>query len=367
VLELVDIHKSYGRVQALAGVNLQVRPGEIVALTGPSGAGKTTTLHIAAGILSPSRGKVLLGGRDVTGVHPWKRDVALVQETYALYPHLSVRDNIAFPLRSPQARERVSDSEIEVRIRTVAEILEIGHLLPARIQHLSGGQRQRVALARALVRNPDVFLLDEPIAHLDAKLRHWLRGELRRRLVATERPILWATPDGKEALSVADRVAVIVGGRIVQCATPREIFLTPATARVAEIASDPPINLLEGSLDLDGPRLWVRGAPDPVALAVPPDTRLVTGRVLAGVRPSDLRIGGDGLITPARVMAREFTTRETVVSVRLGNQLLRVLAPPFAQFRVDEEVNIGWEGARLCLFEADGERRLICEARVRAA
>ncbi len=368
MLELVDIHKSYGRVQALSGIDLTVEPGEIVALAGPSGAGKTTTLHIAAGVLSPSKGAISLDGQDVTKVPPWKRNVALVQETYALYPHLSVYDNIAFPLRSPKTGERVPEEEIANRIRGVAEVLEIRQLLRARIQHLSGGQRQRVALARALVKQPRLFLLDEPIAHLDAKLRHWLRGELRRRLTATGRPCLWATPDGKEALSVADRVAVIVHGKIAQFATPREVFLSPATARVAEIVSEPPISLLEGSLDLDGPRLWLEGATTPLTLAVPSDARPAGGRVLAGVRPSDLRIGdGAGLPTPARVMAREFTSRETIVSVRLGDQALRLIAAPFSEFRVDDDVAVDWLGARVYLFETTGERKFICETRVQAA
>jgi multiple sugar transport system ATP-binding protein len=366
MLELFKLNKSYGQVHALSGVNLRVGPGEIVALAGPSGAGKTTTLHIASGVLSPTEGSVQLDGNEITGLAPWKRDFALVQESYALYPHMTVAENISFPLRSPLVDHRIPEHEIRDRVNDVAEAVGLSPLLEFRIQHLSGGQRQRVALARALVRTPQAFLLDEPIAHLDAKLRHWLRGELRRRLTATGRPCVWATPDGKEALSVADRVAVIVRGQIAQFGTPREVFLRPATARVAEIMSEPPITLLKGNLDLDGPKLWFEDVPEPVRVAMDGDLRPVAGKVLAGVRASELRIRNGGARVPrhADVLAREFTTRETVVSVKFGSQSLRVLTEPFSEFSVNDRVVIDWAGARIYLFEAEGGRRLVSETRV---
>jgi multiple sugar transport system ATP-binding protein len=368
MLELIDVSKSYGRVEALSGLDLRVEPGEIVALTGPSGAGKTTTLHVAAGILAPTKGTISLDGHDISKVPAWKRDVSLVQETYALYPHFTVYANIAFPLRSPKVGERVSEGEIEHRIQGVAEVLGIEHLLKARIQHLSGGQRQRVALGRALVREPRAFVLDEPIAHLDAKLRHWLRGELRRRLAATGRPCVWATPDGKEALSVADRVAVIIHGKIAQVGEPRDVFLNPATARVAEIVSEPPISLLKGVADPAGPSLRLEGVSDPLPLTVRRG-EFPRGGVVAGVRPSSLRVanGSGGHRTRAQVMAREFTARETIVSVQVGGQQLRVLTRPFSEFRVDQHVSIDWEGAGVYLFNPEGDRRLLCQSQVRSA
>jgi len=364
MLELNELAKSYGPVNALRGVSLRAEPGHIVALAGPSGAGKTTTLHITAGILSPTGGEVRLGGRDITRLPPWRRDFALVQETYALYPHFSVFDNIAFPLRSPSSGRRVPEEEIKSRIADVAEMLEISNFLKTQIQHLSGGQRQRVGLARALVREPQVFLLDEPIAHLDAKLRHWLRGELRRRLTGSGRPCIWSTPDGKEALAVADRLAIIVGGKVVQYGQPRDVFMNPSTARVAELVSEPPISLLSGSLDPDGQRLVLDGVPGPLAVSAQGPLR--TGKVLVGVRPSSVHIGegGNGATTRARVMAREFTTRETVVSVRLGEQTLRVASHQFSDFRAEDAIDVSWAGANVYVFAAENDKELLGQVQV---
>lgn len=368
MLELIEVGKTYGAVTALEAVDLEVKPGEIVALAGPSGAGKTTALHITTGVLPPSRGKIKLDGLDITGVPAWKRDIALVQESYALYPHFTVFDNIAFPLRSPNIGSPASEQQIADRVESIAGLVEIGHLLQNRIQHLSGGQRQRVALARALVREPKAFLLDEPIAHLDAKLRYWLQGELRRRLVATGKPCLWATPDGREALSVADRIAVILEGRVAQFGTPEEVFLKPATARVAEVVSEPPISLLSGVVESPGPQLRLDGVPTPLPLAVEGENGLTPGPVLAGIRPSSLRLGNgsQGAVTRAQVLGREFTTRETVVSVQLGGQALRVLATPFSEYRIDDIVDVEWEGAKVYLFGVEKERKLMCHTQVRS-
>jgi len=368
VLELIDVGKTYGAVTALEAVDLEVKPGEIVALAGPSGAGKTTALHITTGVLPPSKGKIKLNGLDITGVPAWKRDIALVQESYALYPHFTVFDNIAFPLRSPNVGSPASEQQIADRVESIAGLVEIGHLLQNRIQHLSGGQRQRVALARALVREPKAFLLDEPIAHLDAKLRYWLQGELRRRLVATGKPCLWTTPDGREALSVADRIAVILESRVAQFGTPEEVFLNPATARVAEVVSEPPISLLSGIVESPGPQLRLDGVPIPLPLSVERGNGLTPGPVLAGIRPSSLQLGNGshGAVTRAQVLGREFTTRETVVSVQLGGQTLRVLATPFSEYRIDDTVDVEWEGAKVYLFGVENERKLMCHTQVRS-
>ena len=369
MLELRGVEKSYGAVKALAGIDLAVEPGEILALAGPSGAGKTTTLHVAAGVLSADGGEVRINGKDMRDVPPWKRDVALVQESYALYPHMTVFDNIAFPLRAPRSGKRHDEAEIRRRVNEIAELLAMDRLLENRIQHLSGGQRQRVALGRALVRQPQVLLLDEPIAHLDAKLRHWLRGEVRRLLKAAGRPCIWTTPDGKEALSVADTMAVIVNGEIVQSGPPRGIFSHPATARVAEILSEPRIGIVPGEVRLPGPELHLDGLPIPFRLSIV-EGRIGPGQVLAGIRARSLRIleGEQGSsTTKGEVVEREYTTRETIVSVKVGKSEVRILAAPFSEFRTKEQVTVEWGGAHVYLFQGAEERKLLCEAQIATA
>jgi multiple sugar transport system ATP-binding protein len=211
-LKLRSLEKRYGDAVALEAFDLDVAPGEIVALTGPSGAGKTTTCRLISGIEAPDAGEIWLGTRRLDEMSPQGRHISYMFESYALYPQLSVRDNIAFPLRAPGHRMRYDERTIAARVGEVLELVEMADLGQRMPAELSGGQKQRVALCRALVQDPTAYLLDEPISHLDAKLRHKLRGAIRRRLRHSGVPTLWCTPDGLEALSVADRVAVLAGG-----------------------------------------------------------------------------------------------------------------------------------------------------------
>src|SRR3954468_15661989 len=221
-LVVSGIGKRFGETRALDEVSFTVAPGEILALTGPSGSGKTTLCRVLAGLDEPDAGTIALDGRDVTRMPGGRRRVAFMFESYALYPQLSVFDNVASPLRAPNAEAR--SGNLDEAILPMLELLEIAALAQRLPGELSGGQKQRVGLARALVQNPSLFLLDEPIAHLDAKLRHKLRGEIRLQLKGRSRPTIWTTPDGLEALSVADRVSVIHDGRIEQIAAPDEIW-----------------------------------------------------------------------------------------------------------------------------------------------
>jgi multiple sugar transport system ATP-binding protein len=365
-LKLDGVSVRFGDVEAVRGLTLEAGPGEIVALLGPSGAGKSTTLRIAAGIDKPADGRVLVDGVDVTKLHSWKRNAAMVFESYVLYPQLSVFDNIAFPLRAPATHGRYDDAEIRRRVARVAKTVEIDRLLERRPAELSGGQRQRVALSRALVRDPSVFLLDEPIAHLDAKLRHWLRGELRRTLTATDVPTIWATPDGLEAMAVADRIALIVDGRVVQHGTPREVFSSPATADAARLLGDPAMNVVQGTIDgdggvrigdLDGHRLRLGGWTD---------TPAVAGHARIGVRPGELRLAGSGGAgrVPGEVIAAEAGTRQTVVIARVGGQVLRVTTRERVAISASEEIWIDWSEATVHIFAADAEGQLTTEASV---
>jgi multiple sugar transport system ATP-binding protein len=250
---LKNIYKQYkeGKVQALQDLSLECEDGKFFCLLGPAGAGKTTTIKLIAGNEPVDRGSIFLDDTDVTNLEPKDRNIAVAYETYALYPHLTVRENLRFPLEAPIRKNEFSSSEKDTRVVEIANLLGIGELLERFPRQLSGGQRQRVALGRALVRNPKAYLLDEPIAHLDAKLRHRMRGELKRIQMDLGITTLYTTPDQLEALSLADHIAVINNGAIEQIGTPDEVYNKPANGFVARFVGDPPMNMLESNLDGD--------------------------------------------------------------------------------------------------------------------
>lgn len=239
---LDQVSKSFGDVQALQGLNLDVKSGEFIVLLGPSGAGKTTTLRLVAGLETPETGRVHIGGRDVTALAPALRDVTFVFQQYSLYPHLSVFDNLAFPLRSPM--HPTSEAEITRKVNEVARMLRIEDKLQNSATRLSGGQMQRVAIGRALVRSPAVCLMDEPLSSLDAKLRGELRLELKRIQQDLGATMLYVTHDQTEALTLATRVGVLEKGVLVQLGTPRQIYEEPVSSYVASRLGAPRINLV---------------------------------------------------------------------------------------------------------------------------
>ena len=238
--------KRFGDTLAVDGLNLSVANGELVVLLGPTGAGKTTTLRLVAGLERPDSGSVAIGGRDVTAEPPAARDVAFVFQQYSLYPHLTAYDNMAFPLRSPA--RRMAEPEIGRRVRHVAELLRIAPKLANKATRLSGGEMQRVAIGRALVREPAVYLMDEPLSSLDAKLRAELRLELKRIQQDLGATILYVTHDQVEAMTMADRIGVLHEGRLVQIGSPREIYERPRSLHVAARLGTPAINLLPAGL-----------------------------------------------------------------------------------------------------------------------
>jgi sn-glycerol 3-phosphate transport system ATP-binding protein len=282
-IELTDVRKVFpdGTV-ALHGLSLSVHGGEMMVLVGPSGCGKSTALRLVAGLEKVTSGSVAIGGEDVTRQSARERDVAMVFQNYALYPHLNVYRNIAFPLKE----RRMPKQEIDRRVGEIAATLGLDGLLKRKPSQLSGGQRQRVAMARALVRDPAAFLLDEPLSNLDAQLRIQVRGDLaalRRRLPVTS---LYVTHDQVEAMTLGDRIAVMHDGRLQQCGTPDEIFDRPANTFVARFMGTPPMNLASAScaggvVELAGARLPVAGA-------------VGDGPVIVGLRPEALRLAGDG-------------------------------------------------------------------------
>jgi sn-glycerol 3-phosphate transport system ATP-binding protein len=308
-VELIHVRKEFaGGAVAVEDLSLTIASGEVLVLVGPSGCGKSTALRMIAGLEKPTAGAIVIGGVDVSGLGPRERDLAMVFQNYALYPHLNVFRNIAFPLKE----RRVARAEIEQRVRQVADMLELGELLRRKPGQLSGGQRQRVAMARALVREPRAFLLDEPLSNLDAKLRAQVRGELKALLGRIGVTSLYVTHDQVEAMTLGDRIAVLDRGRLQQLGTPDDVFDRPANLFVAAFMGSPPMNLLRGRADggrlSAGPlRLSADGAPD--------------GDVVVGFRPEALSLGPGALEMQVEVV--EPLGTETLVHGSIEGDLVR--------------------------------------------
>jgi len=280
-LRLDRVSKSFGATAALRELSLEVGDGELLALVGPSGSGKSTTLRVIAGLESHDAGRILVGDRDVTVVPPNDRDVAMVFQSYALFPHMSVHDNLAFGL----ATRRRPAEEIRERVSTVAAALGIGALLDRRPRELSGGERQRVALGRAMVRRPAIFLMDEPLSNLDAQLRVATRGEIVRLQAGLGTTTIYVTHDQSEALSIGHRVGVLRAGELIQLGTPREVYDEPATTFVASFMGNPPMNLGEARRAGEGTLAW--GSVTVAVNNIPAGERFVLG-----VRPEHVHIEG---------------------------------------------------------------------------
>ncbi|MGW7255641.1 ABC transporter ATP-binding protein [Streptomyces sp. NPDC054834] len=353
MIGLHGIRKAYGRTTALDGLELDVEEGEFFCLLGPSGAGKTTTLKTVAGLEQPDSGTVEIDGRDMRGVEPYDRGVAMCFESYALYPHRSVYDNLVSPLRSP--RHRLPTAEARDRVGAIAELLGISALLNRSVGQLSNGQRQRVALGRVLVRPARAFLLDEPLSHLDAKLRQQMRAELKAIGAVRRTTTLYVTHDSVEALALGDRIGVIRDGRIVQTGTREDIWYRPCDTEVARAFGRPRINLLPGVVTESGVRSD-GGVELPVRAKASPGTE-----VLVGVRPRDLTLNGDGHELTGTVYVTEVLGRSVEVTVRLGEgkQHVSLVAPrgDAARLRPDDPVRLTVRPENLLLFEADRPER----------
>ena len=329
---LIDVSKSYGTVEAVSGLSLSIADGELVVLLGPTGAGKTTTLRLIAGLERPDRGNVVIQGRVVTDEVPAERDVAFVFQQYSLYPHLTVYDNLAFPLRSPA--RRMDEKLIHRRVQQVSELLHIEQKLGNRATALSGGEMQRVAIGRALVREPAVYLMDEPLSSLDAKLRAELRLELKRIQRELGTTILYVTHDQIEAMTMADRIGVMNEGVLIQVGTPRDIYERPNTAYVASRLGSPAINLIPAEL---------LGSD-----AVPPHVRTV------GLRTEHIRISLDGPGPHARVHWVEHLGDQNHVHLKLDTHSLVTLADPVQPLKAGDEVSLQF-AEPLC-FDQTGNR-----------
>lgn len=319
-LSLSGVAKAYGAVRALDGLSFEVARGRFFALFGPSSVGKTTTLRAIAGLVAPDAGRIAIAGRDVTGAPIRGRGVAMVFQSFALYPHLTVAQNLGYPL----TEAKVAAPEIAKRVEETAAMLRIGHRLRQKPGTLSGGEQQRLALGRALIGRPEILLLDEPLTNLDAKLRHDMRAELKRLHRQFGMTIVFATPDELEALSMGEEIAVMEAGRIVQQGTPDTLYDAPANLYVASKIGSPHMNLFPARVSADRQSLSTPFGPVAVARA-----DLAAGaEVTAGIRPADVRLaeGAAGAITPV-VQLVEPLGDVTIVSVAEGGPTLRVLLP----------------------------------------
>jgi multiple sugar transport system ATP-binding protein len=364
-IRLDNVSKVFpGGQVAVESLDLLVADGEFLVLVGPSGCGKSTTLRMVAGLETPSRGRIFLDDREVTSQPPQARDLAMVFQSYALYPHKTVRQNLEFGLKM----RRVSRDVIARRVGNVAQVLGLEELLDRKPAQLSGGQRQRVALGRAIVREPQAFLLDEPLSNLDAKLRVHMRAELarlHRRLQAT---MLYVTHDQEEAMTLGDRVAVLHAGRLVQCAAPLELYRRPANCFVAGFIGSPAMNFFRcrptGPGQVQGPGFTLQ-APESISALVPrasgarPD---LPDEVILGVRPQDIRLvalaEGD---VQARVEVVQPLGSEMLVHVATvegGDNLVSVMAPASTGVRAGEEVGLRFQRDQLHLFDAHSEQRI---------
>jgi len=355
---LRNISKEYDGISAVRDLSLEIKDGEFLAIMGPPGSGKTSTLKMIAGIESPSSGEIFFDDKPMERIAPNRRNVAMVFETYALYPHLSVFDNIAFPLRSARRGVRYSNEEINKRVRDIADLLEISMLLEKKPAHLSGGQRQRVGLGRALVRNPVVSLFDEPIAHLDARLRYRLMGDLKRIQIERKATILYATPDYFEAIAIADRVVALFGGEMKQIGTPMEIIKHPASAEVARFVGDPPTNLLLARVVRHDDRLWFKVFENDIL--VPNKTREALDKanfengVLIGVRPSDILVSRAEMEAPAfptKLYVAEYFHRKTVLTLSIGAKRIRASTTPDFGGRVGERIWVRFPPDKIFAFD----------------
>jgi multiple sugar transport system ATP-binding protein len=330
---LVGVSKRYGAVEAVRELSLSIAHGEFVVLLGPTGAGKTTTLRLIAGLERPDLGNVLIQGRTVTCEVPAERDVAFVFQQYSLYPHLTVYDNLAFPLRSPA--RRMDEKAVRRRVQQVSELLHIEQKLGNRATALSGGEMQRVAIGRALVREPAVYLMDEPLSSLDAKLRAELRLELKRIQRELGTTILYVTHDQIEAMTMADRIGVMNEGVLIQLGTPREIYERPNSAYVASRLGTPAINLIPAEL---------LGSD-----TVPPQARTV------GLRTEHIRISAADRPGPrAQVHWVEHLGDQNHVHLKLSTHSLVTLADPIQPLKAGDQVSL--EFAEPLYFDQAGNR-----------
>ncbi len=342
------VTKRFGRHAAVDDLSLTIGDGEFFVLLGPTGAGKTTTLRLIAGLEIPDSGSIWIGGHDTRDWSVAQRDVALVFQYYSLYPRYTVRENLEFPLKSKV--HRYDRQEIDRRVDRAAKMLRIEHLLERKTDKLSGGEMQRVSIGRAIVREPRIFLMDEPLSNLDAKLREALRAELKDLQMSLRATFLFVTHDQIEAMSMGDKVGVLNHGHLVQTGTPQEIYNNPRDTFVASFVGSPPMNLLDGKL------IGGRAVMAPINFELPyagsaPAAGSTDGRPLTfGIRPEDLTLES-GAPVEARVHDVENHGVEKILTLRVGDTMLRATVPAQVNLAIEEAVRFSWNPQKVVLFD----------------
>ncbi|MFD1252515.1 sn-glycerol-3-phosphate import ATP-binding protein UgpC [Devosia equisanguinis] len=348
-IELKHVGKSYGSVQVLNDISLDMADGEFVVLVGPSGCGKSTLLRMIAGLEDITSGQITIAGKVVNNMPAKERDIAMVFQSYALYPHMKVADNMSFSLRlagTPKA-------EIKARVAEAAEILGLENLLERLPRELSGGQRQRVAMGRAIVRNPRAFLFDEPLSNLDAKLRVKMRGEIKRLHQRLGKTMVYVTHDQTEAMTMADKIVVLNGGRIEQAGAPLDLYNNPANLFVAGFIGSPEMNLFDARYE-GGTSVAIAGGqalPLGMALDVPAGTEIVYG-----VRPQHITLGTEGV--PAEVLVVEPTGDAQEVLARIGGEDISIVVRDHALLSAGQTVQLVIDPARIFVFDKASGLRL---------
>jgi multiple sugar transport system ATP-binding protein len=367
-LRLENVTKRFGPITAVKALNLEIRDGEFFSILGPPGAGKTTTLRLIVGLEKPDEGTVYIDGEPANEIHPGKRDIAMVFQNLALYPDKTVFDNMAYPLRE----RKLPKDEIERLVQATAKSLYIDHLLKRKPAKLSGGERQRVAIGRAMVRKPKAYLLDEPLANLDALLRLEMRVELKRLQGELGQTLVYVTHDQVEAMSMADRIAVLNKGVLQQCDTPEAVYNFPANRFVATTIGSPPTNFVTADVRSHGDNLLlahsvfalaVEGGRHPARAALESAAagQALPEKVLIGFRPEDVRVStsqANGCNVPAQVSVVEPLGGETVVDLRMGGDLVKAVVPPTQRLEERRHVWLNFDPERVHLFDARTGQRV---------
>jgi multiple sugar transport system ATP-binding protein len=363
-IRFANVGKQFeGGVAAVKDLNLEIRDGELLVLLGPSGCGKTTTLNMLAGLETPSSGQLFFKDQAMNNVPPEERDIAMVFQSVALYPHLNVRDNIGLALKT----RRVPKQEIAERTAEVVSVLDIGSLLNRRIHQLSGGQRQRVAIAKALVRRPQLFLLDEPFSSLDAALRRQMRTELVRIHREVETTMVFVTHDQEEATAIADRIGIMRLGELIQLGPPLDVYQSPRNLWVAQFIGSHPINVIAASLTADGAQLlpdgsWSVALPAPIRSLL--QGKAPDGKYVVGVRPEHLSVASVGRVPDANRLQAEVYTRQILgtdilYELASNGHLLRAVTPTSQLFDIGDPVAIRFDWTDAFVFDPESGDALI--------